>query len=112
MTNKQYCYPRVVQIMPCSNMWFRYDCKEGNFFWYSKVPCMALIENIQSDGKIFRDVRYIDCDSLGVFDEEPNFESVIYCQIDLFGFQHDLNDERHPIEIMKEGKGKFVFRFS
>lgn len=104
----KYQYPRIVQIIPCDNMWFRYQCKEINAFWYSRIPCIALCEMEDRDGSIYTDVRYMDVDSLGIFDEEPNHESVIYCDTDLFCFQHALEDERHPLEIIKEGKGKFL----
>ena len=102
MLPKKYFYPRVIQIMPCENMWFRYVCKETHCFFYCRVPCLALVETQERDGTIVTDVRYIDSDSLGVFEEEPNHESVFYSKRDLTDFTHPLSDERHPLLI---GKG-------
>lgn len=108
MQADKYFYPRIVQIIPCENMWFRYVDKEENIFFYSRIPCLALAETKEKDGTIYTDVRYIDCDSLGVFEEEPNHECIFYCQWDLSDFTHSLLDERSPVEILnsRESFGK------
>lgn len=97
----KYFYPRVVQIMPCENMWFRYAYKDDDIFFYCRVHCMAIVEFQDKQGNIITEVNYIDADSLGIFDEQPNFESVFYCKFDLSDLTHSLSDERHPLEIIK-----------
>jgi hypothetical protein len=98
----QYFYPRVVQIMPCQNMWFRYAYKDEGIFYYSRVPCLALVETLDRKARtIYTDIRYIDADSLGLFDEDPNHESIFYCELNLEDFTHSLDDERHPLAIIK-----------
>jgi len=83
-------------------MWFRYAYKDEDIFFYCRVPCLALTETLEKDGTIVTDVRYIDADSLGVFEEDPNHESVFYCGLDLSNLTHPLSDERHPLTIVKE----------
>lgn len=70
--------------------------------FYSRAPCVAIVEEQEKDGLIFTDVRYIDIDASGLLEDEPNFESVIYCDLDLSYLTHSMEDERHPKAILKD----------
>lgn len=61
--------------------------------FYSRAPCVAIVEEQEKDGLIFTDVRYIDIDASGLLEDEPNFESVIYCDLDLSYLTHSMEDE-------------------
>ncbi len=99
MINNEYEYPRVVQIMPCHNIWLQYECPVNKFIFYDRAHCLALVEVKDIKNIISSDVRYVDIDSSGVFDLEPGYIGVFCCDKDLSSLTHAITDERHPLLI-------------
>lgn len=96
-----YEYPRIVQIMPCSHIWLRYDDKEADSCFYERAHCLALLEDKKFDGTFYSDIAYMDIDSDGFFSIEMGYTRVFYCEKDLSDLTHSLMDERHPSKILE-----------
>lgn len=88
---------KIIQIMPCENVWIRYRDKEnpGEYF-YSKAECLALFKD--SDG--YTHVQYIDMDDFGMYDESDlNQDGIVHTDIDL---------SREKRYWSKSGRGELV----
>jgi hypothetical protein len=97
----KYEYPRIVQIMPCSNIWLRYDDKDNDTCFYERAHCLALMEMIDCYGKIMSDLQYIGMDHYGIIELDCSANAVFYSIKDLSELTHSLLIECHPDNILE-----------
>jgi len=54
-------YPRIIQIIPAMpNLCMRYTTSKQKDLQYSPVVCMALVELLDTDGNLYRQVMALD----------------------------------------------------
>jgi hypothetical protein len=97
----KYEYPRIIQIMPCTNIWLRYENKKEDTCFYVRAHCLALLEDKKLDETFYSNLEYMDITNEGFFDIEPGYEGVFYSEEDLSDLTHSLSDERHPSKIIE-----------
>jgi len=91
-----YDYPRIIQIMPAENIWYKYKNTEDNEFFYCKADCLALVEDLDCNGNVATSIEYIDIDMYGYYEltdigTGKDYPIIIYSTKDLSNETKDIS---------------------